>query len=114
MKEILSKTFVVALLLGLAFLARPADVEAQTCRSTFLGCGFSHVECDSGACCCIYQCPDGSFRHGLCFQIPLFTAEAPTSLLDQLLALEPAVETEEAPVAVEEPAAEPVAEPAEA
>jgi hypothetical protein len=110
MKQTLASTFALALLLGLAFLAVPADVEAQSCRSTFLGCGFSHIECDSGACCCVYQCSDGSFIHGLCWQTLLFTAEAPTSLLDQLLAMEPAVETEEAPAAVEEPAEEPVAE----
>ena len=119
MRQTLAKTpfaLAVVLLLALGFLAMPADVEAQTCRSTFLGCGFSHVECqpDFGACCCFYECSDGSTRKGLCWQMLQFTAEAPTSLLDQLLAMEPAVETEEAPAAVEEPAAEPVAEPAEA
>lgn len=113
MRQILAKlpfALAVALLLGIGFLAAPADVEAQSCRSTFLGCGFSHIHCESGACCCIYECSDGSCIQGLCWQMLQLTAEAPTSLLDQLLALEPAVETEEAPAAAEEP----IVEPAEA
>lgn len=68
-KTIFAVALVAVLLAGFLHLtAEPA--QALTCKSSFLGCPFSHIEvhneagCEVG--CCIYQCPDGSTLEGLC------------------------------------------------
>jgi hypothetical protein len=44
--------------------AQPAH--ALQCSQTFLGCGFSHVGEFGNAICCVYVCPNGSQRTGVC------------------------------------------------
>lgn len=47
--------------------AQPAH--ALQCSQTFLGCGFSYVGEFGNAVCCVYTCPDGSERTGVCWPI---------------------------------------------
>ena len=47
-----------------AVTAQPA--QALQCSGMFLGCGFSYVGEFGNAICCVYQCPNGSERIGVC------------------------------------------------
>lgn len=67
MKKSTTLKLVFALLLvcaSFAGTARPAL--ALNCGSTFLGCNFIEVRDFGGAYCCMYLCPDGRERRGLC------------------------------------------------
>lgn len=67
MKKSTTLKLVFALLLvcaSFAVTSRPAH--ALNCSRTFLGCNFIEVRDLGGAYCCMYRCPDGSERRGLC------------------------------------------------
>lgn len=69
MKKSTALKLVFALLLvGASFagMARPA--QALNCGSSFLGCSFLEVRDFGTAYCCMYRCPDGRERRGLCQQ----------------------------------------------
>jgi hypothetical protein len=52
---------------ALTITAQPA--QALWCAPTFFGCEFSHVGDFGTAICCVYQCPNGNQRIGVCEQV---------------------------------------------
>ena len=67
MKKSTALKLVFALLLvctSLVATVRP--VHALNCSRTFLGCNFIEVRDLGGAYCCMYLCPDGREKRGLC------------------------------------------------
>lgn len=52
-----------------AFNVTAQPAHALQCSQTFAGCGFSHVGDFGNAICCVYLCPNGHERTGVCEQI---------------------------------------------
>ncbi|HSF42355.1 MAG TPA: hypothetical protein VLT87_21305 [Thermoanaerobaculia bacterium] len=57
---------VIALFGTFTMTAQPA--QALYCFNRFLGCQFYQVQDFGGAICCVYVCPDGSEKVGVCEQ----------------------------------------------
>lgn len=69
MLRLLCLVILAALATAGVFTITAQPAHALWCAPRFLGCDFSYVGDFGTAACCVYQCPNGSERIGVCEQI---------------------------------------------